>query len=541
MLKGLRKEADRRYTSAAQFSEDVDRFLQDLPVQARKESLPYRGRKFLKRNRAPTLAAALSAVVVLGVVAGLGWRGGPNGDAGYRSIAVLPLENLSGDREQEYFADGVTDALISELARIRGVRVISRTSAMTYKGSRRPLPQIARALGVQTIAEGSVLRAGSRVRISMSLVDALKDRPVWSSSYEGELQDVLALQERVADAIAREIDATLTARDGAQMSRSRRINLDAYDAYLKGRHEYFTAFNKESTQRATDWFQRAIALDPGYAPAYAGLADCYYMVSNQYYAPTEVMPRAKAAALKAIDLDDTLGGAHATLALVRSVYDFNHAEAEKGFHRALELKPSDAGAHVWYGLYLVAMGRFDEAAIELNRAQKLDPSSPALNGYAGAVLYYAHRYDEVIRRMRALIEKNPDYQQPYAWIALAYEQKGAWDKAIAAMEKSTQLDGGEVDGLAQLAHIYAVVGRTADARRLLKRVTEISRRRYVSAWDFALIHAGMGERDESFRWLQKVEEDRSEMFVLMNVDPRFDSLRADPRFRGVLRSAGLSE
>ena len=431
-------------------------------MHAGKEGLRYRGRKFLKRNRAPTLAAALSALGVLGVVAGLGWRGGSAGDARDRSIAVLPLENISGDQEQEYFADGVTDALISELARIRGVRVISRTSAMTYKRSRRPLPQIARALGVQTIAEGSVLRAGSRIRISMRLVDALKDRPVWSSSYEGELQDVLALQERVADAIAREIDATLTARNAGQASRSRRINLDAYDAYLKGRHEYFTAFNRESTQKATDWFQRAIAFDPGYAPAYAGLADCYYMVSNQYYAPTEVMPRAKAAALKAIDLDETLGEAHATLALVRSVYDFNHADAEKEIHRAFELKPSDAGAHVWYGLYLVAMSRFDEAATELNRAQKLDPGSPALNGYAGAVLYYAHRYDEVIRGMRPLIEKNPDYQQPYAWIALAYEQKGEWDKAVTAMEKSTQLDGGEVDGLAQLAHIYAVVGRTAD-------------------------------------------------------------------------------
>jgi serine/threonine protein kinase/tetratricopeptide (TPR) repeat protein len=540
VLKSLRKETDRRYRSVTQFSEDLDRFFRDLPVQATGESLRYRGRMFLKRNRSAILAAALSAMLVLAVVAGLGKRRGSTDDAGVRSIAVLPLDNLSGDQEQEYFADGVTDALISELARSRTARVISRTSVMTYKRPHGSLPQIAKALGVQTIAEGSVLRAGSRVRISMRLVDAKKDRPFWSGSYEGEPRDVLALQARVAGAIAREIDVTLTARDTAQVSQSRQINLDAYDAYLKGRHEYFTAFNKESTQKAIDWFQRAIVFDPGYAPAYAGLADCYYMVSNQYYAPTEVMPKAKAAALRAIELDDTLGEAHATLALIRSVYDFNHGEAEKGFQQALKLKPGDATVHTWYGLYLVAMGRFDDGAAELEQAQKLDPVSPALNGYSGAVLYYAHRYDEVIRRMRPIIEKNPDYQQPYAWIALAYEQKGEWDKAIAAMEKSTQLVGGEVDGLAQLAHIYAVVGRKGDSRRVLKRVKEIARHRFVSAWDFALIHAGLGEQDEAFRWLQKVEQDRSEMFVLMNVDPRFDPLRADPRFPGVLRSAGLT-
>jgi TolB-like protein/Tfp pilus assembly protein PilF len=479
-------------------------------------------------------------VLVLAVVAGLGRRGGDTEEAGVRSIAVLPLENLSGNQEQEYFADGVTDAVIGELARIRGARVISRTSVMTYKKPLQSLPQIAKALGVQTIAEGSVLRAGSRVRISIRLVDAKKDRPFWSGSYEGEVQDVLTLQERVAGAIAREIDVTLTEKETARISRSRRINLDAYDAYLKGRHEYFTAFNKESTQKAIDWFQRAIGFDPGYALAYAGLADCYYMVSNQYYAPTEVMPRARAAALRAIELDDTLGEAHATLALIRSVYDFDHGEAEKGFQRALKLKPGDATVHTWYGLYLVAMGRFDDGAVELEQAQKLDPVSPALNGYAGAVLYYAHRYDQVIDRMRPIMEINPDYQQPYAWIALAYEQKGEWGKAIAAMEKSTQLDGGEVDGLAQLAHIYAAAGRTADSRRVLQRVKEIARHRYVSAWDFALIHAGLGEREEAFRWLQRVKEDRSEMFVLLNVDPRFAPLRADARFPGVLRSAGLS-
>ena len=265
-----------------------------------------------------------------------------------RSIAVLPLANLSGDREQDYFAEGVTDDLIGNLAHIQGLRVISRTSSMSFQGVHRPLPEIARSLGVQTIAEGSVLRRGSRIRLDVRLFDAPKDRAVWSRTYEGELEELLKLQDQVVTAIASEIGVALHAKNSSRLSKYWRVNLAAYDAYLKGRHQYTTAFNEKSMQQAIAWFQRALVLDPNYAPAYAGLADCYYMVSNQYYAPTEVMPKAKAAALKAIELDDALGEAHATLALVRSVYEFNHAEAEKGFRHALELKPSDAEAHIWY-------------------------------------------------------------------------------------------------------------------------------------------------------------------------------------------------
>ena len=543
VLTARREEPERRYASAAELSDDIDRYLQNLPVHARAESLPYHGGKFLRRHRAPVLAAGVTAVMVLALIAGVSRFGRLSGgsEAGVRSIAVLPLANLSGDREQDYFAEGVTDDLIGNLAHIQGLRVISRTSSMSFQGVHRPLPEIARSLGVQTIAEGSVMRRGSRIRLDVRLFDAPKDRAVWSRTYEGELEDLVKLQDQVVAAIASEIGVALHARNASRLSKYWRVNLAAYDAYLKGRHQYTAEFNEKSMQQAIGWFQRALVLDPNYAPAYAGLADCYYMVSNQYYAPSDVMPKAKAAAMKAIELDDSLGEAHATLALVRSVYEFKHAEAEKGFRHALELKPSDAEARIWFGLYLVAMGRFDEAAAELEQARLLDPVSPALNGYAGAVLYYAHRYDEVIQRMAPIIEKNPEYQQPYAWLALAYEQKGEWPKAIATMEKCVELDGFGADGLAQLGHMYAVAGRSGDARRMLQRVTDISRRRYVTAWDFALLHAGLGERDESLHWLEKVEEDRSEMFVLINVDPRFDALRSDPRFAAVLRSAGLRQ
>ena len=538
VLKALRKEPERRYLSAAALSCDVECFLNDQPVSAHAERRVYRGLKLLKRNRGYAIAALLSALIVLALVAAFRQFTAPGDGVGVPSIAVLPLGNLSGDRNQEYFAEGITDALINEMAQIRGLRVISRTSVSSYKGMHRPLPEIARGLGVQTIAEGSVLRSGNRVRITMRLVDASNDRPLWIGSYDGEIQDVLALQARLARAIAEEIHVTLSETEKGRVFRSRRVDLAAYDAYLKGRHQFVTEFSDPSIQKAIGWFQRALALDPSYAPAYAGLADCYYMVSNQYYPPMVVMPKAKWAAMKAIELDDTLGEAHATLALVRSLYEFNREEAEKGFKRALELKPSDAEAHLWYGLYLAAGSRFDEAVAEVAAAQKLDPVSPAMNTYVGPVLYVAHRYDNLIDRLRPIAEMHPDLQQAHAFLALAYEQKSEWMKAIPEMERAYELEK-EPESLAQLGHMYAVSGRTADARTVLKQLKELSKRRFVTAYDVALVYAGLGERDKAFEWFNKVGEDRSEWFAYINVDPRLDDFHSDARFVGLLRSVGL--
>jgi eukaryotic-like serine/threonine-protein kinase len=542
VLKALRKEPERRYSSAAQLSEDLHRFLQDLPVHARKESPAYRCGKFLKRNRALVMTATVSSVVVLALAVGVGRLRGPagTGDAGVRSIAVLPLENLSGDKEQEYFADGITDALIGDLARIPALRVISRTSVMSYKDAHKPLPEIARRLGVQTIAEGSVLRAGNHVRITVRLIDALQDRPVWTGNYEGQMSDVLRLQSQVAEAIAVEIHVTLTRRNQTGGTRDQRVNLDAYDAYLKGRHQYFSGYTKESTEKAIAWFRQSLDLDPGFALAYAGLADCYWGLSNVYYAPTDVMPKAKWAALKAIELDDTLGEAHGLLGRVRSAYDFNRAEAAKEFQRALELKPGDAQVHLLHGIYLAEMGRFDAAVAELEQAQKLDPVSPFVNAYVGAPLFYARRYDQIIQRMQPLIEMDPSNQAAHAFLALALEQKGELAKATTEMERAYELDQDQ-DGLAQLGHMYAVSGRTADARKTLRQLQEMSRRRYVSAYNLGVLYTGLGERDQAFRWLQKVEEDRSEWFAAVNVDPRLDALHSDPRFAVILRSVGLAQ
>jgi serine/threonine-protein kinase len=342
----------------------------------------------------------------------------------------------------------------------------------------------------------------------------------------------------VTAAIAHEIGITLNARDQERVFRRQRVDVGAYDAYLKGRHQYFTGFTEDSTNRAIAYFQQALAIDPNYAPAYAGLADCYFGMSNIYKAPTEVMPKAQWAARKALDLDDALGDAYASLALVQSVFGFNREAAERGFRRALELQPSNAEAHLWYSQHLAGLGRFDEAVSQLGQAEKLDPASPAVSAYAGLILFLARRNDEIIERLRPISDLHPDYHHPYAWLGLAYEQRRQWPQAIAAMGKAYALDG-EPEALAQLGHIYACAGKKADALKVLGKLRQLSRRRYVSAYNFAVLYAGLGQTDDAFEWLQKVEQDRSEWFAAVNVDPRLDVLHSDPRFAAVLRSVGL--
>jgi serine/threonine-protein kinase len=537
VMMALRKEPERRYPSAEELSADIDRYLHDQPVHARPESVLYRGRKFLKRNRAPATAAVASAIVVLSLLAGLE-RFASDGYGNARSLAVLPLENLSGDPDQEYFAEGVTDALISNLAQLQGVRVISRTSSMTFKGVRRKLPEVARSLKVRMIAEGSVLRSGGRISLAVRLVDAQKDTPVWSGRYEGDASEVVGLQEKAAAAIAKEIGASLSARHKARALRYQRVDLGAYDAYLRGRHQYFADFSRESVEKAIALYQKALGLDPRYAPAYSGLADCYYMLSNTHYPPTEMMPKAKWAAEQAIRLDDTLGEAHGTLALVRSLYEFRRREAGEGFRRAIGLKPSDALVRLWYAFHLAGMGQFNQSLAEVEQAAQLDPVSPGMNAYGAWPLFFARRYDEVIQRLQPLADAHPDYNLAYALLGEAHAYKGEWSKAIPYLEKAHQMDG-LPESLAQLGRGYAAAGRTADAREVLQRLRALSQRRFASAYLFALVHTGLGERDEAFRWLQKAEEDRSEWFALVNVDPRLDLLRSDPRFAGVLRAVGL--
>ncbi len=486
---------------------------------------------------------AVPALVVLGVAVGLnvgGWRERLFGTGAPRieSIAVLPLENLSRDPEQDYFADGMTEALISDLAQIRALRVISRTSVMQYKGARKPLPEIARELNVDAVVEGSVQRAGDRVRITAQLIHAPTDKHLWAQSYERDLRDVLALQGEVAQEIAREIKIAVTPAEATRLAKARRANPEAHEAYLKGRY-YWNKKSEQGLNKGIEFFQQAIDLDPAYAPAYAGLADAYNTLANRgYISPKDGWPKARAAARRALALDDSLGEAHASLAFGAFYYDWDWAGAETECRRAVELNPNYATVHHWYSHYLIAMGREAESLAESQRALELDPLDLSIVIHLGWHYYMVRRYDPTLRQLQAALEMDPNFPLAHIHLGFYYEQTGKFDQAIAAFQKAINLAPGSTEPLAGLGHAYAVAGRRADARKVLEQLQEFSKQRYVSAFDIAVIYAGLGDKEQAFAWLDKAYEEHASGFsglVYLAVEPRLDPLRADPRFQALLR------
>jgi serine/threonine protein kinase/TolB-like protein/Tfp pilus assembly protein PilF len=457
------------------------------------------------------------------------------------SLAVLPLENLSADKEQDYFADGMTEELIATLGKFSALRVISRTSVMQYKGAHKPLPQIGRELNVDAVVEGSVLRSGDRVRITAQLIHAPTDRHLWAESYEGDLRDVLALQSRVAQAIAREIRVALTPEERGNVANTRPVSPAAYEAYLKGRH-YWNRMPRK-VKEATAYFEQAIEKDPGYALPYTGLADSYATMATWEIgtvSPQEAMPKAKAAALKALSLDDTLSEAHASLAYVKLHYDWDWPGTEKEIKRAIEVNPNNANAHHWYSHYLMTTGRVRESLTESKRALELDPLDPYMNGHMSWHYYYAHQYDQVVQLCRELLEMNPNLFWQRFELGRAYEQKTMFEQAIAELQKALAISDENTFAISGLGHAYASSKQRAQAQKLLEQLKDLTTRRYVAPSDFALIYLGLGEKDETFKWLQKAYRERCWYMVMLNVDPRLDELRADPRFQDLVHRVGLA-
>jgi TolB-like protein/DNA-binding winged helix-turn-helix (wHTH) protein/Flp pilus assembly protein TadD len=456
------------------------------------------------------------------------------------SLAVLPLDNLSRDSEQEYFADGMTDQLITDLAQIPSVRVISRTSVMQYKNVRKPLGQIARELDVAAVVEGTVLRSGDRVRITAQLIQVRKEKHLWARSYEGDLRDVLALQDHVARDIAAEIRVKLTPHDKARLANARVVDPEVYENYLKGRY-YWNRRTEEGLRKGMEYFRRAIAKDPHYALAYAGLADSYLVLAGyRAVSPNEVLPLAKAAALKAIEFDDSLAEARTPLAVLRVEYDLDLPGAEKEFRRAIELNPNYATAHQWYGEeVLAAWGRFAEAVVELKRAEELDPLSLAINTMRGYVLYLARDNDQAIAQLRKTLDLDRTFPVAHMFLGRAYVQKRMFGDAIAEFEAADDLSGGEPLYRAWLAYGYAVSGQSGKARKVLNELKNLPKSRYVPPYDVASVWAGLGEKDLALKWLQGAYEDHASYFPAINVEPVFDSLRSDPRFQALVRRIGL--
>ena len=456
-----------------------------------------------------------------------------------RALAVLPLESLSGDASQDYFADGMTDALIADLGQIGALRVISRTSAMAYKRVRRPLPEIARELNVEAVVEGTVLRSGERVRITAQLIQVPDEKHLWAHSYEGDLKDTLALQNSVARAIAEQIQVTLNPQEEVALKKSKPVNAEAYEAYLKGRY-FWNKRTRDGLVKATDYFHHAIDTDPDYAGAYSGLADSYALSGDWEYgilSPQDAFPRAKAAATTALALDDNLSEAHTSLAFILDLYDWGWASAEKEYKRALALNPGYATAHHWYAWHLIVTGRNGDGIAELKKAESLDPLSLIISADLADALCVDHRYDESVQQSQKTIEMDPHFAVAHYELGQALEQNHQHDEAIAEFRRAIELSGGNTTFESNLANAYAVSGRKEEALKIAKDLE--SRQSEGSSTDasIALIYVGLDDNARAMIWLNKAYQARFNPSILMR--PVFDPLRSDPRFQDLLHRIGL--
>ncbi len=456
------------------------------------------------------------------------------------SLAVLPLENLSRDPEQEYFADGMTEALITELSKVSALKVISRTSVMRYKKRDKPMPQIARELGVDGVVEGSVAREGEQVRITVQLIHGPTDKHVWAESYQRELRGILALQSEVAQAIAGEIRVAVTPAEQARLASSRPVNPAAYELYVLGRH-YWNQRTMRGYEQAVAAFRKAVEHDPAYAPTYAALADTYMLLGEQGgLSQKEARSLAGAAVRKALEVDDGVAEAHASLGWWKFQYEWNWAQAEQAFKRAIELNPGDALTRARYGRSLGFLGRFEEARRELQRARELDPLSITVNAFLGQVYLFAKQYDEAAEQLQRTSELNPNHPLIRHNLGELYLAQGRLAEAIPELERSVELSGQLSDApsshyLAMVGYAYARANRRKDALKVLDELDQRYHQHLVSAFDMASLHTALGEKERALAWLEQGYEQRDIWLVELKAWPWFDPLRDDPRFQNLLR------
>ena len=491
------------------------------------------------RRMLPWKRSGLALLLVLGIFTVWMLRPKNGRPTVIRSLAVLPLENLSHDPSQDYFADGMTDELITELGQISELRVISRTSAMTYKGARKPLPQIARELNVDAVVEGTVLRSGDQVRITAQLILAPADKHLWAQSYEGDLRQTLALQKQVARAIAEEIHIELTSHERDVLKNVKAVNPDAYEAYLKGRY-FWNKRTADGIKKAIDYFNHAIEKDSNYAQAYVGLTDSYALAGDWKYAvlaPKEAYPKAKAAAIRAIALDSTLGEAHISLAFCLDGFDWDFASAGREFTQGIELSPGYATGYEWYGWHLASLGRNDEAVAEVKKAASLDPLSLIISSDVAEELLVAHRYEEAAEQSQKTINMDSFFAPAHYVLGQVFVQKHMHREAVAELQKAVELSEGSTAFTANLAYAYAVSGRRNEAVKILNDLKNRSQNGFSNAPEIALVYVGLDQKDQAMAWLEKAFEERFSPWVLMR--PAFDPLRSDPRFQDLLHRIGL--
>jgi len=530
----MEKDRERRYQKAEELLSDLRNIEQGLPlgtkIQPRREI--FIAALIRKKLFIPAL------VVALAIIAVVIWQLLPKAPS-ITSIAVLSFEDLSSDKDQEPFCDGIADELINRMTKIESIRVPARTSAFSFKGKGLDIREIGEKLEVENVLEGSVQKAGNKLRINVHLVNVVDGYTIWSEKYERDEEDIFALQDEISMAIVDNLKIKLLGEERAKLVKRHTENLEAYNLYVRGR--YFQAKGtEEEMEKSLDYFQQAIEEDPTYALAYVGKADCYIILADiGYLSSKEAYPKVRAAAEKALEMDDTLAGAYASLGFVKFKYDWDWAGAERDFKRAIELDPNYAYAHSNYSLYLSEMGRHDEAIKEAKRGLESDPLSLDINNILGWILYLARRYDQEIEQFQNLLEIDQNYWIAYNNLARAYAGKEMYKIAIVEAQKAIELSGGNTMAIAALGYIYALTGRRDEAKKVLDDLFELSKQEYVSSFYVALVYSCLGQKDQAFEWLDKAYEEHDVYLSQLKVFPLFDSLRSDPRYKALLKKMNL--
>jgi serine/threonine-protein kinase len=546
VYRALAKDPVQRYQSCADLLRDLEKLEPGSPE--RTASVTHRRLEQLRLaasaaatgtrgSRALNIAALLALIAALVATSMLAWRRGrvqPPSNRPVHSIAVLPLANLSGNRDQEYFSEGMTDALITELSQIQALNVVSRTSVQQYAGGTKTVPQIAKELQVDAVIEGSVQQVGSRVAISLNLRDAA-DHPLRAIRMEREMRDVLALERDVARSVAEDVKVSLTNEEQRRLSSAPPVDPAAHEAYLMG--EYLAHGSHEQRRNAKSYFEKAIAMDPGYAPAYAGLADFYWAMAE--IDPREAMPLARSNAIRALELDPQLAKAHTTLASIYFYADFNWQGADEEYRRALDLFPNDPDGHAMYSVFLAAMGRSEESLAHARRYQELERISSRTRVISGWNLYYGRQYRDSVAQCRGALEMDPNNANAFECMGSSYIGLGESAKAVEACSRAIALAADSARQVC-LGRAYALAHRDADARRILAELLETRKKSYVPACFLAELEAALGSRDEALAWLDKAYDEHDRYLAWLKVDEGFDPLRSDPRFQSVLRKVGLA-
>jgi len=532
----LLENPDERWQSASEVLRELKE-ISEATTQARADAVRAGPRR---RDHTRTFAAAAlaAATVALAVWGSAGRSPTPAAASRIRSVAVLPLENLSGSVDEEYFADGMTEQLIAALATVRQLRVISRTSVMHYKTNRKPVAVIARELQVDALLEGTVLQAGTNVRISARLVRGATGEIVWAQSFERPLRDVLALQSAVAQAVTSQVHVASTSQEQARLASAPAIDPEVHRAVLLGRH-HTNKGTEEGLRRAVQYYEAAIVRDPDNAMAHAGLAEAYTELSGFFIDPREAMPKAKQEAERALRVDEGIAEAHAALGFVHLVYDWSGPAAEKSLLRALDLNPTLATARMNYAAYLTTQGRDDDAVREVRRAIELDPLSVRTNALGTSLLLFTRRYDDAIALARAGLEFEPDSAFTLAFLGIAYAEKGDFAAATNMLQRAAQLEN-SLTILALQAHVLAVAGRRQEARAVLQQVEEAAAHRYFCPYEIATVYVSLGDADSAYRLFRKGTDGRADCMAWLGVEPWIDPFRSDPRYRTLLRDIGLA-